>query len=274
MNTLPASFRRFVPNMVYAFGMAAFFFLAVLLYEPQALCNLMHTGEWSGSSLSNVYSFNISIVTAIVFVSTAFLRCLFYLLRDKLNMNLAWYVVWCAAELIITSAFVALYLALMSKGNETFFYFLSQSLGALASILILPYIIITLAFGWHDAAIEDQKTDEGARLKFYDNRHLLKFITTSDSVLYIESNENYVIIHYLDNGIEKKFQLRSSMKSLEPLCEKAAFVRVHRCFFLNPSHVKTIRKDEGGVYYADLDAASDTEIPVSKKFYSNLVALL
>lgn len=274
MSPFSRSLRELFPNFMHVLGAVLFFLAAVLLYEPRALADLMHTGESNLAGLTNVWSFNISIVTAIIFVSTLFSRMLFCLLKNRLEISWFWYGIWCLVEIIATSAFVALYMALISGGSESWFYFLGQSLGSVGSILIFPYLIISMAYGWRDAAIADPASDEGTRLKFYDNRHLLKFVTTTGSVLYIESNENYVNIHYLENGAVRKFQLRSSMKALDPLCDKAGFVRAHRCYFLNPKHIKTIRKDEEGLYYANLDAGAGIEIPISKKYYSNLVSLL
>jgi DNA-binding LytR/AlgR family response regulator len=64
------------------------------------------------------------------------------------------------------------------------------------------------------------------------------------------------------------------MKSIEPLCEQAGFARTHRCFIVNPMHIKSIRKDTGGVNFADLGCERSEGIPISKKYYDNITALL
>ena len=92
-------------------------------------------------------------------------------------------------------------------------------------------------------------------------------------MLYIESNENYIIVHYLENAIEKRFQIRTSMKNIEPLCEQAGFARAHRCYIVNPLHVKSIRKGVGGLNFADLGTGDDG-IPISKKYYEGIAAML
>ena len=168
---------------------------------------------------------------------------------------------------------MALYLTLMSKGGYGFFQMLGMCLPALVSILVYPYIILTLYYCLKQA-LNAPSPDESTRLKFYDSRHQLKFITSAASVLYIEAAENYIILHYGENGVEKKYQIRNSMKNIEPLCASAGFVRTHRSFIVNPSHVKLIRKDPGGFYFAELGTSREGGIPVSKKYYDALAAVL
>lgn len=270
MSSYPKALSSFPPNLAYVFALPAFFLLSVLLYEPSHLVDLMHAGEGAAGSL---YYFNLSIVTAIILVVMVLSRVLFFLLRKHLDMTLGWFSMWCVLETVIISAFVALYLSLMDKGGDGFFLFLGRSLSTLGSIFIYPYVILTLAFALSqakNAALAEPET----RLKFYDSRHQLKFITSAESLLYVEASENYVIIHFNENGAEKKYQLRNTLKSVEPLCEKAGFVRTHRGYIVNPRHVRLIRKEPGGTFFADIGSDRPQGIPVSKRYYDNLTAAL
>ena len=270
MNSYPKALKGFSPHLLYIFGLSAFFLLSVLLYEPSHLVSLMHTGETAGVQL---FSFNISIVTAIIFVVMIISRLIMFLLRKHLDMTLGWFAMWCVMEIVVISCFVALYLTLMDKGSDGFFLFLGRSLSSLGSIFIIPYLILTLAFALSHARNSSVAEPE-SRLKFYDSRHQLKFITSASSLMYLEANENYVIIHFDENGEEKKYQLRNTLKSVEPLCEKAGFVRTHRGFIVNPAHVRLIRKEPGGFFFADIGTDRPQGIPVSKKYYDNLTASL
>lgn len=269
MNSYPKTLAGFSPHLLYVFAIPAFFLLSVLLYEPSHLVDLMHTGESAGT----FYSFNISIVFAIILVVMFLSRILLFILRRSINMTLGWFAMWCVMETVAISAFVALYLTLMYKGDSGFFLFLGRSLSSLGSIFIYPYVILTLAFALAEARKAGSAEPE-TRLKFYDSRHQLKFITSAESLMYLEANENYVIIHFSENGSEKKYQLRNTLKSVEPLCEKAGFVRTHRGFIVNPAHVRLIRKEPGGFFFADIGTERPQGIPVSKKYYDNLTAAL
>lgn len=271
MQTYPKALSQFLPNLLYVFTIPAFFLLFVLLYEPSNLCELLHAGE-AGAARS-LYSFNISIVTAIIFTVMLLSRLPFYLMRKHMDMTLGWFSLWCVLEVVFISAFIALYLTLMSHGQDGYFAFFGRSLSTLGVILIYPYVILTLAFSLHHA-LHSTPLEGESRLKFYDNRHQLKFITTASSVLYLEANENYVIIHFLENGNEKKYSLRNALKSVEPLCEQAGFVRTHRGYIVNPAHVRLIRKEPGGFYFADIGTEHTEGIPVSKKYYENVAAAL
>ena len=271
MSYYPKSLVRFFPQYVFALAIPVFFLISVLLYEPKALCELMRAGE-GVSAMNNVYSFNTVITFTILLVVMSLSRVLLWLLRKHLAMDMYRYCIWCLGEIVVCGAFVSLYLVLMARGDEGWFNWLGKSIIAIGSVSLVPYLVLTLLICARDNQKAVSAGDE-TRLKFYDNRHQLKFITETSSVLYIESKENYIIIHYLENGIEKRFQIRNSMKSIEPLCEKAGFARAHRCYIINPAHVKMIRKGANGFNFADL-GTGDEGIPISKKYYDSIASIL
>lgn len=270
MGTYLKAYKRFFPNLLYVIVMMAAFLLSAMMYEPRPLQEILHAGE-SVLGKENLYYFNVSILEAIILVVLTGTRLIYYALKDKTDMGLLSYAVWCLLEIIIISGFAALYLALMDKGS--YFQYLAKATYAMLAILLIPAVIMTLISIFKEAA-NAEPADEGTRLKFYDSRHQLKFIATAASVLYIEANENYIVIHYSENGVEKRFQIRNSMKNIEPLCEQAGFVRAHRSFIVNPTHIRMVRKDENGLYFADLGTEKQDGIPVSKKYYENVTAAL
>lgn len=265
MSRFPKAFGRFFPNLVYTLGIPAFFLVSALAYEPAALSRLMATGN---------SVFNIVICFAIIFGVMLVSRLFFWLMHRRMPMTLWRYSFWCIGELLVCCAFTGLYLVLIAPSDYSWFYYFGRSVSAIGSVLIYPYIILFLLYCYLDALNTRPDASADTRLKFYDNRHQLKFITEASSVLYIESNENYIVLHYLENGIEKRFQLRNSMKNIEPLCEQAGFARTHRCFIVNPLHIKTIRKDTGGYYFVDLGSERSEGIPISKKYYDSITTLL
>ena len=78
----------------------------------------------------------------------------------------------------------------------------------------------------------------------------------------------------MDNGKVKFYVLRNSMKSVDELCLSNGLVRCHRSFYVNPAHVRVLRKEKEGVVLAELDMDDVRDIPVSKKFYENLAEML
>ena len=273
MLEFPRKLYRFFPNLLHILLIPTFFLVSVLVYEPGPLMRLLECGK-GDVNIVNIVSFNMAIISAILLVVMTICRVLFYFFSKKMGLNIPWYLAWCLLEIILMSAFVSLYLALMTMVSGDYFIILGRSLSVLASLMVFPYLIFLLVYAYQDAVMRKQMPDEGVRLRFYDNRHLLKFVTNSDSILYLESEENYVNIHYLDNGTKKKYQLRNSLKNVESLCEKAGFVRSHRRYIINPAHIKVLRKDKDGIMYAELDADDVRTIPVSKTYYKMLSDML
>ena len=274
MNTFPKSLLNLGAALLHVAGIPFFFMAALLIYEPQALAALLRAGE-GFTSMAEVRHFNMVICAAIMLVIMAISRIpILWVLRKHIKMDLWRYAFWCFVEILVCCSFCAMYLSLMDHNSlGGYFAYFGRSFTSIGSVLIFPYVVLTLVYYVVDKQ-EKMPLEEGARLKFYDVRHQLKFITEASSVQYIESNENYIIIHYLENGVEKRYQLRNSMKNIEPLCERAGFARTHRCYIINPIHVKMIRKEQGGVNVADLGLAHGEGIPISKKYYDSIAAML
>lgn len=273
MNAFPKNLTRLPAAFLHIGAIPAAFLAGALLYEPKALNALMSAGD-SYAPLGNVNSFNIVICSAIILVVMAISRITLWLIRKRFPADMWRYAFWCIGEILVCCAFTGLYLVLMDRSYDGgYFHYFGLSISAAGSVLIVPYIILTLLY----MALDDSRSgapDNDARLKFYDNRHQLKFITTAASVTFIESNENYIIVHYLENGVSKRFQIRTSMKNVEPLCEQAGFARVHRCYIINPLHIKQIRKNSTGMNFADLGEAGEEPIPISKKYYGSIESML
>ena len=64
------------------------------------------------------------------------------------------------------------------------------------------------------------------------------------------------------------------MKAVDELCLSNGLVRCHRSYYVNPSHIKVLRKDREGVVFAILDVDDVIDIPVSRKYYNSLSDLL
>ena len=93
-------------------------------------------------------------------------------------------------------------------------------------------------------------------------------------MIFVRSEENYVQIHYLDNDKAKKFVLRSSMKALEDNLSKKGLVRCHRSYFINPSCIKMVHRDESGQIVAELNQDGFDSIPISRKYQNEITRLL
>jgi DNA-binding LytR/AlgR family response regulator len=116
--------------------------------------------------------------------------------------------------------------------------------------------------------------DENSLIRFYDEYKKLRLVIAQDAVMFIKSEDNYVQIHYLDRDKTRKFMLRSSMRALENDLTKKGLVRCHRSYFINPSYIKIVHRDESGLIVAKLNQDGFESIPISRKYQEEITKLL
>lgn len=266
MGAVPNTFRRFVPQLLHIIILPVFFFVFALVYRPDDIRVLIE---------NSYFGIHLTLITCIVLFCISAVRLTYYYLPMKLNYTL--YVFWCVGEIIFVSFFVALYIWLVVFPHLTYFEILTKTCQMVFLILILPYSILGLSlrvWDYHEKSVYSKETDTNRRMRFYDGKHNLKIVLVPEAILYIGAEENYVNIYYLDNLKVRNYVLRSSMKAIEELCLENGLVRCHRSFFVNPSHVKVLRKEQEGVVYAELDSPEVRHIPVTKRYYDRLSEML
>ena len=246
-----------------------FYFLFVLLWEPFYMEDFLAVGK-------DRFTLNIIVTTLILLGSVSLSRMLLFMLRNVLDLNWALYIIWCAGEIIFAGLMFSIPLGIGWAGERSYFSVMMSSIGRLAGIAVFPELILSMAAVLHQLAKRPEVPvqDEKSLIRFYDNEKRLKLIVSSQSLYYIEAQENYVHIVHQDNGKVKNFELRASMASLEEVLTKQGMVRCHRSFFVNPAHVELLRKDSAGYAIAQLDREGLKDIPVSKKYYEVVAALL
>ena len=266
---LPDIFKRFSTHAFYFSVVPFFVFIFGALYRPFGLDSLLDFPKAS-------YSFNITMIMCIVLLVMIASRMILYFTRVIRHLSMNWYRMWCIAEIVVCTFFVALYVTLIGNFEVQYLEILVGTAGYLALTLIFPYIFLELAFtlsaARKAATAAPEQTDRN--IHFHDSSHNLKFVVSSDHILYIKADENYITVHYLEGESKKTYELRASMKSIEDVCEKNGIIRCHRSYFINPAHVKALRKDKENVIVAETDLADGTLIPVSKRYYEDLVKML
>ena len=168
-------------------------------------------------------------------------------------------------EIVFAGMMTSILVAVGWGGAIPYFTVMSKCLLYIFAIVIFPYALITMGVQLYVLGIRAQKApyvDEKTLVRFYDDQKRLKLVLASTAIMYIEAEDNYVHIVHMDNGRVKDFMERHSL------------VRCHRSYFVNPAHVDMVRKDENGFALAVLDREGMKQIPVSKRYYDNLTAIL
>ena len=178
--------------------------------------------------------------------------------------------------MLFASGFTALYLWLITHKSDAYFMYFGYAMVYLAVAMVVPYVILFLYNKnlEKEEQLEDaSKNVQGEKIRFLDERGNVKLIVSQPSVLYIQSDENYLRIYYLDEGKITNYLLRSSMKRVEEMCAKNGLIRCHRSYFVNKDRVQVLQKDKEFTY-AVLDVPQAAHIPISKNYYEQISAIL
>lgn len=253
------------PSMMilHILAMPVFFLGFVLIYQSQWMTDFL--------SVAPGPTINTLLLTCILIGVTILSRVPMTLLRARLHMTWWHYAIWTLGELFVFSCFAALYIALL-YGTFGYFPALGECLRLSFATLSYPYLIFALLM----ALIRPDENDvvEEDLVRFVDSTGRLKLVIAHDVILFIEAQENYVAIHYMEGEHRKEYSLRQSMRGIEELMEKHGIIRCQRSYFVNPRHVKVLRRDKEGFIQAELDVRDIKPVPVSPKYYEELSQML
>ena len=269
MTSLPKEYATPKGLFYHVLGIPIFVFGMLLLFSPTSFDRF--------SIPFSRYSFHVTMIFCIVLVLMVITRSMFLVFKRK-RQSIQWVssLMLCVLEVVLASGFTALYLWLMSGKVEAYFWFFGLSLVYLFVLMLIPYVVIDLYFMLvaKDHQLYERNRDASKeKIRFIDERDNLKLVVASDTVLYIQSEENYLKICYLEQNEIKFCSIRSSVKRIEELCNRNGLVRCHRSYYINKIHVQALQKDKEFTY-AVLDVPSASRVPVSKNYYEQITSLL
>ena len=269
MKTISRVFYSMPANCLFFVVTPIFYFLFVLAYDPFHISDFLSIGR-------ERFTLNLILTSLILLGVMALSRMLLFILRRIIDLNWSLYIVWCVGEVVFAGLMFSILLGIGWAGVHPYLWVMTHCILYLAGILVFPYAIISLSVQLYVLSKRSQGpvVDEKTLIRFQDEQKRLKLLVSSEAVLYIEAEENYVHIVHLDNGRVKDFTLRSSMRALEEMLARHGLVRCHRSYFINSAHVDLVRKDANGFALAQLDHDGLKPIPVSKRYYESVTALL
>ena len=220
------------------------------------------------------FAFNVTMLFCIVLVSLSITRGWLYLIGKYKDVAGLPYLMWCLAETLVASLFCSMYIVLMSDGFP-FFEVAGSTFLNLTAVAVYPYCFLWLGFELYYRDHEQiSPTEDKSLIRFYDEYRKLRFVIAPEAVIFIKSEDNYVQIHYLDRNKVRKFVLRSSMRALEEVLSKHGLVRCHRSYFINPTFIKIVQRDDTGQIVARLKQDGFDSIPISRKYQNDISRIL
>lgn len=224
-----------------------------------------------------LYSSLITLTGVLVVVIS---RIIMYYYCKKKALSLIYYSLWVLVEILAMSSFFALFEKLALHDSHPFEELMKVSALNTSLVLLLPYTILWLYFAWADKKKKLEQIDQEVNfpfktkkgmLSFLDEKGELKLSVQSDQLLYLESADNYVKIHFLSKGKIAHFMLRNSLKNLDDSLANTPMIRCHRSYVVNFDKVKVLRKEKDGIYLA-MDEEHIPDIPVSKTYTDRVMA--
>ena len=238
-------------NLLFVFAVPLFVLLFMVCYQPQFYDrggNLMELWEQHDS-------FCLPIICAIIFLVLAISRTILCVALVRHNLS-----------------------------NKEF-NLLPRMLITGFGLIVFPYVIYWLTMQLSDRDLRLQQAqskilelsrgierNEGSMIRFTDEKGNVKLVVGTDRVICLESAGNYVTVCYDDESKLVRYSLRNTLKGLETIASNNGLVRCHRSYFVNLSHIRTLKRTTQGVF-AEIDHPGIEDIPVSKSYASELIRL-
>lgn len=236
-------------------------------------------------------------------------RLTMYRMQDRYVITSAQYIVWLVAETIaITILYTFVTYRYFAASGLTLVDIGTRALFCITTILAVPNILISFYAGYRSKCEELEATQyelkrlgeeynrlmnrsEGERrvlemipkgdpnaqtprmVRFYDNGGTLRLTIDIKALYYLESEDNYIKVHYKHNDKMLSYLLRCKTSTVEKSLQGSAMVRCHRSYIVNTGKIRFMG-EEHRMHYITLDDDTIKRIPVSKSYYASLLASL
>jgi len=115
--------------------------------------------------------------------------------------------------------------------------------------------------------INEDKVNPESLVSFMEASGIEKVRIPLKNLLYLESSDNYVLVHHQSNQSIEKYMLRNTLKNLENNLRAYNLMRCHRSYIVNPLNVNSQTKTAKGLSLK-LKSTAEIVIPVSKPYMS------
>jgi len=250
---------------------AAFALIFINIYAPFGVETWFNVTELE----LFIYSSLVILLGMLVIVVSRILMLQF---SRKRGLHYGEYAFWIFGEIVSMAIAYTLIKEFFLEGTEDFLAAFKNTVQITALVILLPYAILWLYLSLQEKNRQLEKLTHEPRedvihfgmIPFHDEKKVLRISLKSEDLLYLESADNYVFIHYLDHEKVNKYMIRNSLKKLEPELIKMGMVRCHRSYMVNFEKVKLIKKEKDGLNL-ELDVPEKLSLPVSKSYIDYII---
>ncbi|HKJ16856.1 MAG TPA: LytTR family DNA-binding domain-containing protein [Xanthomonadales bacterium] len=257
---------------LFSASVGLFMSLFMIAFQPFGVTNHDPDFEINLAFLSLLFGFGV-LVTLVLAANEFFVRPL--VVRSPGHAGM---VVWIAWVYILVGS--VLFLLYNFVGNWHDFSF-SSWLGFLRDVgMIITFPIAGFMFYLRHQALKSEYTrlqsnppeSSNEMVTFTSENGKDPLLVSFRDLLYLESEDNYVNISYLENRQPKSHLIRSSLKRLEGMIDDPNLARCHRSFIVNLSRVRSCRGNRHGLHLKL--QGMDGIVPVSRKYTDRILDTL
>ena len=271
---------KFLLDKRYLFGSVVFVmtfsFLFMAIYTP------FSNTVWF--DVSNRLDLGMTVAFYIVAVSIMLVsKMLMNAMQHRICFTYAKYIMWVVVEILAIALFYTHFTNVYVQPEDyDAANILVKALGCILLIVAIPYAILTLYAAYRDkteeleilqyemSLNEEPSVSYPSLVNLYDYNGTLKLTINSESLYYMESQDNYVKIYYENQGKLLSYMLRCRTKVIEENLADTSMVRCHRSYIVNVMKINHIKKG-GKSRYIVLTNEQIKPIPVSKSYFKNII---
>ncbi|MFH0760260.1 MAG: LytTR family DNA-binding domain-containing protein [Bacteroidota bacterium] len=264
--TIPDYFVRPRSTVIQIIFTSLFAYAFILMYHPFGSQNWYDVNQGQ-------FAFYAGFLVVLGMVVVIGSRIIMTRIRKRWRITIAGYALMIALEVIAMAGFYMMIEKVFLKDSRYWFEVYYTAIQKTSLILLIPYLISLLYFAWEDKKqklerlLVQRKQEEGPRFViFHDENGEIRLTIKLDDLIYIEANENYVFIHYLEDNKPGRFLLRNSMKKIEEQLSDYPVVRCHRSYIINLIRVRLVKKNRTG-FTARMISPEELNIPVSDRYW-------
>ncbi|MBR9756905.1 MAG: LytTR family transcriptional regulator [Algicola sp.] len=270
---------------LYIVSTIVFAQLFLLIFQPYGLAAEIESPD---NPLLHKFLFFFSIALS-TFIALSLSQFYFRKVFDIQGVSVEKYVVWLLFEaLVLLLVNFGMSFIVPDLGNdfekELNLWFQLKMYPKLLMILIFPFLgsVIYVAIKRLQTEVKDldeqllifkhkyHNTQQQDTLNLLDENKQLELALPVNQLLYVESSNQYVVVHFIKNNTLKKHIVRNRLKHVLEQTNGMPIKQSHRSFAVNLIHVKHLVRKNGKTFLALNASPDDVNIPVSKSFLERI----
>ena len=188
------------------------------------------------------------------------------------------YIVWILGEIGVMSTLIILF-SLFTDISKPLLELFRDTFVNIVLIVAIPYTISYIYFILKDKMSElralrqqiekDETVLQKAYVQILDEKGEMRISIRRENLVMIESADNYVCVHYVNDQKVKKTMVRNTLNRVAEHLQGTRIVRCHRSYMINLDHAQVLHRDKEGIFI-ELGITGLPNIPISRTYADNV----